>query len=456
MKTQQKIALILGLTTLVIFLIFGGSIYYFLDNYSFTDFYKRLRTRATIAAQYNLDNDIDTAAFKIIREEHLERLTHETEYLHEVAQPSDLDIIAQESTLPLVFIKNVYQNGEANYQVSDIFYSGIRYNSHSKTYIVVVSAHNYYATHHLIFIRNLIAVALLTALTVIFYLSFYFSKHIFDPIKRITAKVQEISSENIHLRIQGKTNDNEITQLMATFNDLLDRLETAFEAQRNFISNASHEFGTPLTSIMGEAEVMLMRDRSPEDYKQALQKIVEQADRLNQITQTLLVLARTGYQDKSIKREIVRTDELLFQTKEMVDRLIPKNNVQIDMSLLPENPKKLKVMGDKQLLQLAFSNILLNACKYSNNKPVSVSIASSDYHVYIIVKDQGVGIPDADLPYIFEPFYRASNTLKFEGHGIGLSLSKNIVNMHHGQLQVSSEVNIGTTVQIRIPLAPNV
>lgn len=453
MKTQHRIALLLSLSAILIFLVFGSGIYFFMDTYSFTDFYKRLRARATIAAQYNLDKNINAEAFKAIREQHLERLTNETEYLYNISHQSDLDSIARTSSLPLTFIKKIYREGEARYQINDVFYSGIKYESQGKTYIIVVSAQNYYATHHLIFIRNLIIVGTIMTLAIVLYLSLYFSKHIFDPIKRITENVQQISSENIHLRLQNDANDNEIGQLVSIFNGLLDRLETAFEAQRNFISNASHEFGTPLTSIMGEAEVVLMKERSPEEYKQSLQKILGQADRINQITQTLLNLARTGYQDKTIKLEIVRTDELVFQAKELIDKLNPKNLIQIDISLLPQNPKKLKVMGDKQLLQLAITNILTNACKYSQNQLVSVGLASSDNHVYITVKDQGIGIPEADIPYIFEPFFRASNTQKFEGYGIGLPLTKNIINIHHGQLQVNSTVGLGTTVMIRIPLA---
>jgi signal transduction histidine kinase len=238
-----------------------------------------------------------------------------------------------------------------------------------------------------------------------------------------------------------------------SFNDLLNRLETAFETQKNFISNASHEFGTPLTSIMGEAEVMLMKERSPEEYQQSLASILGQAERLNQITQTLLYLAQTGYTNKRVHFEILRADELIWQTKEMVDKLNPKNNIQIDFSLLPENPKKLKILGNKQLLYLAFTNILTNACKYSGNKPVQVTMASSDDQVFLVFKDQGIGIPEPEMPFIYDPFFRASNTRNFEGYGIGLPLTRNITKIHNGQIQVWSVVNEGTTVQIKLPLA---
>lgn len=454
MKTQLKIALLLISTSLVMLLFLGGSIYYFLYDYSFEDFYKRLKTRATLAAQYNFDADkINTESFKLIREQHLEKLTDEREYFFPVEKNATPRDIAKLANLPQSFIENILQDGIANLKRDETFYAGIKHTSGEKVHLVVVSAKNYYASHHLLFIRNIILIFIVAIIIIVSYFSFYFSKHIFDPIKQITGKVKEISSENIHLRIEERHDDNEIGQLISTFNDLLNRLETAFEIQKNFISNASHEFGTPLTSIIGEADVMLMKDRSPEEYQQSLKSILGQAERLNQITQTLLYLAQTGYTDKSIQTELVRTDELIWQSKEMVDKLNPKNNIEIDISLLPENPKKLKIYGNKQLLMVAITNILNNACKYSDNKPVSVSIASSDDHIFIVVKDQGIGIPASEMPFIYDPFFRASNTYRYEGYGIGLPLTRNIIKIHKGQLLVSSTVNEGTTVQIKLPQA---
>ncbi|MCA0232040.1 MAG: HAMP domain-containing histidine kinase [Bacteroidetes bacterium] len=454
MKTQLKIALFLIFTNSLMLLLFGGSIYYFLYNYSYTDFYKRLETRATIAAKYNFDADkINAEPFKIIRKEHLEKLSAEKEYLYRVENNNDLAEMAQKSELPMAFLKEILNKGKATRQMDETFFTGIRHESNKQTHIVVVSAKNYYASNHLLFMRNVILLGVLLIALITTYLSFFFSRRIFDPIKHITDRVKQISKDNIHLRIEEKKNDAEISQLISTFNDLLNRLETSFETQNNFVSNASHEFGTPLTSIMGEAEVMLMKQRSPEEYQQSLMSILGQAERLNQITQTLLYLAQTGYTNKRVNFEILRTDDLIWQVKEMIDKLNPKNNIQVDFSLLPENPKKLKVMGNRQLLSLAFTNILTNACKYSNNKPVVVTIASSDDQVFLAFTDHGIGIPESELPFIYDPFFRASNTRNFEGYGIGLPLTRNIIKIHNGQLQLSSVVNEGTTVQIRIPLA---
>jgi signal transduction histidine kinase len=454
MKTPLKLTLFLVAANSLMLLLFGASVYYFLYTYSYTDFYKRLETRARISARYNLEaNEQKSESFKALREEYLEKLSNEREYLVAVSPDANLDSIARKISLPAEFIRNIFENGRATWQINKTFYAGIRHIETNQSHIAIVSAENYYASNHLIFLRNVVVVGILFIILVTAYLSIYFSKNIFAPIKKITDRVKQISTDNIHLRLEESSSDTEISSLVSTFNDLLNRLETAFETQKNFISNASHEFGTPLTSIIGEAEVMLKKERTAQEYQLALQSILSQAERINQITQSLLMLAQTGYTRNTIKFEIVRMDDLLWQVKEIMDKLNPRHRIEIDFSLLPENHKKLKVNGNRQLLTVALANIMTNACKYSNNKPVYASVASGNEQVIVVVRDLGVGIPASDLPFIYDPFFRASNTKNFDGYGIGLPLTRNIIKIHNGQMQVSSEVNKGTTVQIKLPVA---
>ena len=454
MKTQIRIALILIAVTTFMLLVYGGSVYYFLSNYSYNDFYKRLETRANISAKYNLDKDLGhSASFRLIREKHLERLPQEKEYILEIRDHVHLEKISLASGLPLSFLIEILTNSKASLQEDNTFYAGIKYKTGGRTYLVIVSADNYYASHHLLFLRNIVLIGFVLNIIITVSLSIYFSKHIFDPIKKIIEKVNTISTNNIHLRLDESKNDNEISQLISTFNNLLNRLETAFETQKNFISNASHEFGTPLTSIIGEAEVALKRQRSPTEYEQALKTILEQAERINQLTQSLLMLAQAGYRKMGLRFELLRTDELIWKVKGIIDKINPKNNIVVDISLLPENPKKLKIMGDTQLMYLAFTNLLMNACKYSNNKPVHVSIASGSDYVLLVFTDHGIGIPPEDMPYIYDPFFRASNAHQYEGYGIGLPLARNIIQLHHGHLGVSSVLGKGTTVEIKLPVA---
>jgi signal transduction histidine kinase len=222
------------------------------------------------------------------------------------------------------------------------------------------------------------------SILIIIYLTNLFSKRFFNPINKIITKVNSISTNNIHLRLDENKNTIEINRLTTTFNNLLNRIEIAFETNKNFISNASHEFGTPLTAIIGEADVALLKDRTLDEYKETLEKILKQSERLNKISQSLLLLAQIGYKENKLNDTVLRTDELILQANEIMNQLIPKNHIKIDFDLLPENPKKLKVLGNKELLILAMTNILTNACKYSSNKPVIVSLASTNNEIVMI------------------------------------------------------------------------
>lgn len=283
-------------------------------------------------------------------------------------------------------------------------------------------------------------------------IAYWLSKRLINPIKVITEEVNLIGTENLHVRLDVSDNEDELTQLIRTFNNMLDRLETSFETQKNFISNASHELNTPLTSIIGEADVALARDRSAEEYVDALQQILKEAEKLDKKTKALLYLAQTGFNGKVLVFDKVRIDQLIFDVHKTINRIHPDNKIVIDFSLLPENPEMLKIKGNEQLLHLALSNILLNSYKYSSNQSVKVSLGLSENQVILVVTDSGIGIPKDELQYIYDPFFRASNTRNFEGYGIGLPLTRNIIKIHKGELNVYSVQNEGTIVEIKLPV----
>ncbi len=452
MKTQLKVSIVLGFVLVVIVVLFGYTIYYVLNEYSYIDFYKRLETRASLSARYNLEPH-NAENIKLWKKQHLEKLEQERDYLVELTPATTIDYLSATYGLSHKFLETLFAEGKSREKKGNTFYVGSRVEKASKRYVVIVSAENYYVSHHLIFLRNVLIGGVVFVITIVICLSFYFSRQIFFPIRKIVNQVKQISTENIHLRVDNNNPNNaEISELISTFNDLLNRIETAFETQKNFISNASHELGTPLTSIIGEADVSLLKKRSTEEYEKALQNILDQAERLDQITKSLLFLAQTGYKGKAIIFERIRIDEVIWETKAIIDKLNPDNKIMVDLSLLPEDPNKLKVKGNRQLLQLAFANILTNACKYSNNEPTQVYIASSNSQIVITIKDQGIGIPENELPFIYDPFFRASNVNLYEGYGIGLPLSRNVIRLHNGTLLVTSKLNAGTTVQVRLPL----
>lgn len=434
-------------------IVLSVAVYYFVTEYTYTDFYKRLQTRALLTARITFDSDSSSVAYQQMREQILEKLPREEDYIFEIVPGKKFVSESEQLNIPISFFEAVSRGETSNHQKDNVFYSGIRHQSNGRSYLVIVSAENYFYTHHITNLkRSLTGVVIFVSLLVLL-VSVAFSRYVFNPVRQITRQVKDISSENLHLRLQASIKNDDINELKNTFNTMLDRLETSFATQNNFISNASHELGTPLTVIIGEADVALSKERSPEEYKEAIASILREAERLERITKSLLFLAQTGFDGKKQKMEIVRTDQLLWDVKETIDRINPRNKVQFDLSLIPDNPKKLKIMGNAQLLHLAVSNIVSNACKYSSNQVVKVSIGTTDNQVVIVVNDSGIGIPKDEIGYIYDPFYRASNTKNFEGYGIGLPLTRNIIRQHNGIIMVSSVEHEGTTVRLSFPLA---
>lgn len=453
MRSNTRIALVFFLVTLAIMVLLSGAVYYFVTEYTYTDFYKRLQTRAALTARITFDSDSSSVAYQQMREQILEKLPQEEDYIFEIVSGKNFEAESNKLGVPISFFNALAKGEISEYQKQNIFYSGIRHESNGKSYVVIVSAENYYYTNHITNLkRSLTGVVIFVSLLVLI-VSVAFSRYVFNPVRQITNQVKNISSENLHLRLEASIKNDDINELKNTFNTMLDRLETSFATQNNFISNASHELGTPLTVIIGEADVALSKERNPEEYKEAIASILREAERLERITKSLLFLAQTGFDGKKQKMELLRADQLLWDVKETIDRLNPKNKVQLDLSLIPDNPKKLKIIGNAQLLHLAISNIVNNACKYSSNQVVKLSIGTTDNQVVIVVKDSGIGIPQSEMEFIYDPFYRASNTKNYEGYGIGLPLTRNIIRQHKGNMLVSSVENEGTTVRLSFPLA---
>ena len=452
MKIQNKITLLFTLLCTSIIAALSFAVYYFTYQNASQDFYTRLELRAVIAARAGLQQNQDTVAFKEIRRQHMQRLPEEREYIirtDTLKNGMNNPLLKQ---VPPAFISSVRENKKASYRRNYDFYQGILYSAGGKDYLIVVAAQNSFLKDFLYSLRRILLTGSIICFLVVLSAGLVFSRQIMAPVRIIARQVQRITATSLHKRLTIKKGKDEIAILTDTFNDLLSRLETAFDTQNNFVSNASHELNTPLTAIIGEADYALAKPRSEAAYRQALGIVVQQGEKLQHITQSLVQLARSGFTDSLVmQRLLVR--ELLYNAKQHVHSVYNLCAIQHDDSLLPERADQLMINGNQQLLELALSNVLMNACKYSNNQPVTLALGLSAGYVVIIVKDKGIGIPEAELKYIFDPFFRASNVRNINGYGIGLPLTMNVIRLHKGSVDINSHAGAGTEVIIRLPLS---
>lgn len=449
MSIAKKITLLFAILSAIIISLLSGFVWYFSNEFAFEDFYKRLEARVNIAAQIKVYQDENNDMYAKMRNRYLERLPSEREYIIKTDK-SAKQKLKTDIELPETFYQNIISGKMARYRIENHFYAGKYFESPQQGYIVIISANDPFGFRELKDLQKILFAGFFLSVILSFVVGWKFSGYMLRPLRNIIKSVKKIKAENLHLRLEVPGAD-EMSQLAQTFNNMLNRLETAFETQNNFISNASHELRTPLTIINGEVELALMAKQDQEKQIKALNKIKDEAERLEHILTSLLGLAQSGFNGKNQPWEEVRIDELIWDVVASVNQVHPESKIEIDFNNLPENEEHLNIKVNKNLIKLAITNIVSNACKYSNNKPVSVSVESKLNMISITVKDLGIGIPQNDVQHIFEPFYRASNTNNYKGYGVGLPLSLNIIRLHRGSIAIKSQEMIGTEIKVLLP-----
>lgn len=455
MKIQTQTAILFTVLAAAVILLLNIIIYYVATRDTANDFKKRLELRVIVASKIHFEKDTtSSAAYTELRQQYLEVLPNEREYLVKIDKQKDSLLIPAGLRLPPSFFKEVRKADTTVYYNRDgVYYAGILHSSGTDDYIVVKSAVNLYGLQALKNLRQILLIALVGKIILVFTISFFFSRKAFKPVRDIIARVKSIGVENLSMRLEEKKGKDEIAELSKTFNRMLDRLQTSFDIQNNFVSNASHELKTPLTAIIGEADIVLSKERTPEEYKQALEVILKEAEKLEALTTALLNLAQSGFNRNKEGQVLLRLDELLFDIKTTINRIDPGNRIKLLLQDMPLDENRLMVHGNPQLLKLAISNIILNACKYSNNQDVEVKLTCPGKQAVVSISDIGIGIPPDDIQHVFVPFFRASNTGSFKGYGVGLPLSMNIIRQHNGNIKVASEEGKGTHVTVWLPLA---
>ena len=452
MKIQNRIALIFTALTAGIIIALSIFIFAFTRESTEKSFFHRLEVRADIVGHAGLQKDkSQTSIYYDIKEKHLGDLPFEQHHIIKTGEISKANALRARLPMPPAFYDQIVRKEPARYFSNDTSYVGLNINQAGKTVIIISSAVDLYGLEEMNNLKNLLILGFFIAMIFVFTFGRLFSRQIFEPIRRIIRNVKGINAHNLNQRLVVDGTKDEIDALSNTFNDMLDRLEITFEMQNNFVSNASHEFRTPLTVISGEAQLGLSQPEIPEIARHSFQTIFRESEKLEHLTNSMLSLAQTGFDGKKEQWDQLRIDELILFVKANVDQIIPENAVQIDFDHLPDDERKLIVNGNETLLKAAFTNIVLNSCKYSDNKPVSVKIKADATNVMIEITDQGIGIPNREIAQIFVPFFRASNTDRYKGYGIGLPLTNNIIKMHQGSIVVRSEVGVGTSFVTYLP-----
>lgn len=328
---------------------------------------------------------------------------------------------------------------------------GVAYHGGNTNFLVVFAGEDVVGKENLQRLLHILIASFMVAINFIFILGYFFSRKLLNPIKQITKEITEISAHNLKRRIVTGERKDEWNNFSQTLNDLLDRLQESLEMHRSFISNASHELSTPLTSISTQLEVIINRERDPKFHRNILQSINQDVQSMTRLTKMLLQLAKTSESFGGVDINKIRIDEMLIGLKAEVSKTNKDYSVKLFFKDLPENEKEIMVSGNEILLISAIKNIVINACKYSKNNEAVVTFQVAKENLSISVEDNGIGIHKNDLTKIFDPFYRVGKNQHSEGFGLGLALATKIIQLHKGSIEVISEIGNGTTFTIKLP-----
>jgi signal transduction histidine kinase len=440
MKIRTSLTLTFFLIVIVILSVVSIAIYFFSSEYREQEFYTRLRNKAENTAKLLIEvEEVSTELLRRIEKGNPVNLPNERirifNFKNEELYSSDAgNVIPVDSLL----LKEIRLEEEVRFRYKDYEVLGFLFAYDYDRFTVVAAATDIYGFNKIENLKKILLTVLVISLFLVSVAGWIYAGKILKPISRLVDEVGKISGTSLNLRLEVKPGkQDELTKLAERFNLMLDRLEGAFLAQKNFIANASHELRTPITAIAGEIEVALLQPRSREDYVRVLNSLLEDTRNLGDLSTQLLLLAQTSSANHRPTFKAVRVDEILWEAKANLSRANKAYNIHIQFDI-ELNDEILMIRCDEHLVKIVFINLMDNGCKYSGDNTVIVTLRSHSGILLIDFVNDGTTMAAEEMDKIFAPFIRGTNARNIKGYGIGLSLASQIMKLHGGSISVEN------------------
>jgi signal transduction histidine kinase len=453
MQIRTRLTLQFLLLGGIIMVIASGAIYFSSASFRKEDFHNRLINNAISTANL-LFNASKADANRVLKVEKENPVNFQNEKIIIINFNNDIIYSSDEKSeikIKNSFLERVRLGYNISFKQEPYEVIGTLYFTVYDRFVIIAAATDMEGALHLEKLRIILITVCLISLILFYAVGWFYSGRALKPISDVVNKVEDISITSLNLRVFEGNGKDEIGRLAKTFNNMLERLGTSFAMQKNFIANASHELRTPLTSINGQLEVLMMKDRSAGEYKAALNSVLDDIKSLIDLSNRLLLIARTSAEGPVNFDKKIRIDEILWQSQEEINRFNSDYHINISIDNSLTDSDQMIVTGDESLLKVAVSNLIDNACKYSSDHTVEIKFRHIENFIEIIFEDKGIGIPEEELQKVFEPFFRGANTIAMSGTGIGLALVNQIIKNHNGSIELASQVGIGTVVTVLLP-----
>ena len=454
MKIRTALTLKNTGVTATVFLLCMILIYLVSEQTRDKTFFRDLKSEGITKAHLFLADQVDARIMqsiylnnrKFINEVEVAVYTTDFQMLYHDAIQNDIIKETQE------MINDILRKKEIEFHIGKYRGVGMVYPYRGKEYIVTAAAYDGYGYDNLIGLQKTLFILFIVGLSLLFITGYFLARVSLQPIRNIVNEAETITASQIDRRLPVKNEKDELGELSTAFNALLNRLEISFNSQRMFVSNVSHELRTPLSALIAELGLSLQKERTTEQYRYAMQNMLQDARRMTRLIDGLLNLAKADYRKEEISMRDVRLDELLLDVRELILRAHPEYHIDLLFGQEEADDDRLiTTMGNPYLLNIAFSNLIENNCKYSGNNTSSVQISFWDRWTIIHLSDNGIGMSEIDKQNLFTLFYRGEDEKIVEGHGIGMALSQKIIRLHGGEIAVHSERGEGTTFVVTLP-----
>jgi two-component system, OmpR family, sensor histidine kinase ArlS len=457
MPVRLRITLLFSLFTFVILGIVCGGIYYFSHQSRLNAIKTRLTNRGITTARLlsqqeifdkEIVRQIDSLTTISLKNKTVQAYDYQNNKIYTYTDVPDDSLQIDNAVL-----ENARVNKNYYFKIGNKEAVAYHYTSTTARVVIITAAEDVDGLQNLNTLLKILLASFLVGIIFVLISGYFFSRSLLNPIKKISEDATEISAQNLARRIKTGTTRDEWYKLADTLNQLLDRLQESFELQRRFISNASHELSTPLTSISSQLQVSLQKERDGNEYKKVMESIYQDVQQMSKLTQTLLQFAKASGDKGGLEINLVRIDEIIMELPAEMAKLNSNYTVKLQFENMPEDEERLLVFGNETLLLTAIRNITANACKYAVDAVANVKLRSSANSIFIFVKNEGSGIPADKVSSIFQPFYRIEENSNTDGFGLGLALADRIVKLHKGFIRVESEMGGTTVFEIRLPSA---
>lgn len=446
--TLQFTVLVTAIVLLSFFLI-----YYLWSQLIEREFDKRLREKGITTAVLLLKvNQVDSALITVIDRAKADNLYHENiVVLDSLDRMLYVNTSNFELTVDTAVFQRIRKQREIKFRQGEFNVVGFMFRDKGN-YTVIAGAVNREGQQRLADLQTLLITLFVVIIVFVGFVGWVFSGRAMRPITKVMSEVEGISPLDLSKRLHDTGQPDEIGKLVAIFNGMLSRVESAFSVQKTFVANVSHELKNPLTKVTSQLEVTLLNDRDNEEYRAIINSVLEDIKELNSMSNSLLELAQLSRGDSSFSMMPVRLDEILWEVRERVETT-ESYQVIIELRDLPEDENRLIVSGNPHLIKTALRNLIENACKFSPERRAQVVLTCHEERLVVAVIDRGPGISQHDLQRVFEPFFRADATSRTKGYGIGLSLTQRIIALHKGTVEINSKEGEGTMVRVTFPIA---